>query len=68
MERNVNNFNIEKFLDLTGYDTEYRKSRRKNSKVNTQAFFTPYSIVKKMCDKIPEEYWSNPNKTFCDFI
>ena len=68
MERNINSFNIEKFLDLTGYDTEYRKSRRKNSKVNTQEFFTPYSIVKKMCDKVPEEDWSNPDKVFCDFI
>ena len=66
MERNVNSFNIEKFLDLTGYDTEERKSRRKNSKVNTQEFFTPYSIVKKMGDKVPEEDWSNPDKTFCE--
>ena len=59
------NFNIEQFLDLTGYDTEYRKSRRKGSG-GTQEFFTPYSIVKKMCDKISEEDWSNPNKTFCE--
>ena len=59
-------FNIEKFLDLTGYDTKERVSRRKNSKVNSQEFFTPYSIVKKMCDKISEEDWSNPNKTFCE--
>lgn len=66
MERNVNSFNIEKFLDLTGYDNEDRKSRRKNSKINSQEFFTPYSIVKKMCDKVPEEDWSNPGKTFCE--
>lgn len=59
-------FNIEQFLDLTGYDTEERVSRRKNSKVNSQEFFTPYSIVKKMCDKIPEEDWSNPDKTFLE--
>lgn len=66
MERNVNSFNIEQFLDLSDYATEERKSRRKNSKINTQEFFTPYSIVKKMCDKVPEEDWSNPNKTFCE--
>ena len=66
MERNVNSFNIEKFLDLTGYDTKERVSRRKNSKINTQEFFTPYSIVKRMADKIPEEDWSNPDKTFCE--
>ena len=65
MERNVNSFNIEQFLDLTGYDTEIRKARRKGAK-STQEYFSPYSIVKKMCDKIPEEDWSNPYKTFCD--
>ena len=60
-----NNFNIEQFLDLTGYATDKRKARRKG-KNGTQEFYTPYSIVKKMCDKISEEDWSNPNKTFCD--
>ena len=59
-------FDIEDFLSLDGYDTDIRKSRRKNSKVNSQEFFTPYSIVKKMCDKISEEDWSNPYKTFCE--
>lgn len=59
-------FDIEKFLNLEGYNTEERKARRKNSKANTQEFFTPYEIVKKMCDKISEEDWANPNKTFCE--
>ena len=58
-------FNIEQFLNLQGYATEERKSRRKGSK-GTQEFFTPYSIVKKMCDKISEEDWANPYKTFCE--
>ena len=58
-------FNIEKFLDLSNYATKERVARRKGSK-STQEFFTPYSIVKKMCDKISEEDWSNPNKTFCE--
>ena len=42
---------IKQLLDLTNYATETRVARRKNSKVNTQEFFTPYSIVKRMCDK-----------------
>ena len=59
------NFNIEKFLDLTGYITDIRKSRRKTGK-NTQEFFTPYSIVKKMADKISPEDWADPDKTFLE--
>lgn len=62
---NFTEFNIQKFIDID-YATEERISRRKNPKVNTQEFFTPYSIVKRMADKIPEEDWSNPNKTFCE--
>ena len=60
-----NNFNIEQFLSLSGYDTEIRKARRKG-KNGTQEFFTPYSIVKKMLDKITPEDWANPNKTFLE--
>ena len=59
-------FDIERFLDLTGYDTDTRKERRKNSEVNTQEFFTPYKIVEKMGNKIPEEDWHNPQKTFLE--
>ena len=64
-----NKFDIEQFLDLTGYE-DTRKDRRKNNKEgkSRQEFFTPYSIVKKMCDKISDEDWADPNKTFCDFI
>ena len=60
-------FNIEDFLSLEGYE-ENRRYRRKNNKEgnNTAEFFTPYEIVKKMCDKISEEDWSDPNKTFCE--
>ena len=60
-----NNFNIEQFLDLSNYTTEDRKSRRKGSG-GSQEFFTPYSIVKRMCDKVDEADWSDPNKTFCE--
>ena len=57
---------IEKFLDLTGYDTDIRRSRRKDKETNSQEFFTPYSIIKRMCDKISEEEWSDPVKTFLE--
>ena len=57
---------IETLLDLTNYATDTRVARRKNSKVNTQEFFTPYSIVKRMCDKIPDEDWADPKKTFLE--
>ena len=60
-----NNFNIEQFLDLSDYATDKRKARRKG-KNGTQEFYTPYPIVKRMADKIPEEDWANPNKTFCE--
>ena len=66
----VNNFNIEKFLDLSTYVTDERKERRKNrhntSIKDTHEFFTPYSIVKRMCDKIPDEDWANPEKTWLE--
>lgn len=63
------NFNIEKFLDLTGYEETRnlrRKTNIKNPNKGTQEFFTPYSIIKKMMDKIPLEDWSNPDKTFME--
>ena len=56
---------IQQLLDLTNYATETRKARRKGNKP-TAEFFTPYEIVKKMADKIPEECWADPSKTFCD--
>ena len=62
-----NNFNIEQFLDLSDYATDKRKARRKG-KNGTQEFYTPYEIVKKMCDKIPDEDWQNPGNIFCNFI
>lgn len=63
----VNNFNIEQFLDLTGYE-QSRLDRRKNNKEgkSTQEFFTPYLIVKRMCDKVSEADWSDPDKTWLE--
>ena len=64
----INNFSIENFLDLTNYVTDARKKRRKEGKFGggSQEFFTPYSIVKRMCDKIPDSDWSDPTKTFLE--
>lgn len=59
-------FDIEQFLNLDDYATEERVSRRKNSEANSQEFFTPYSIVKCMADKIQDEEWSDPEKTFLE--
>lgn len=60
-----NNFDIESFLSLEDYATETRVARRKKD-LNTQEFFTPYSIVKRMCDKIASETWADPSKTFLE--
>ena len=59
-------FDIEQFLNLDDYATETRVSRRKNSDINSQEFFTPYSIVKRMCDKISNVDWSDPDKVFLE--
>ena len=56
---------IEQLLDLTNYATDTRVARRKTGK-KTQEYFTPYSIVKRMCDKIPDSDWSDPTKTFLE--
>lgn len=47
------------------YATEVRKARRKTG-LKTQEFFTPESLVKKMCDKVPEEDWADITKTFLE--
>ena len=47
------------------YATETRVNRRKGSG-GTQEFFTPSSLVSKMCDKIPSDDWSNLTKTFLE--
>lgn len=52
--------NIQKFIDHD-YATDVRKDRRKG-KGGTQEFFTPYSVVKYMGDKISNEDWSDPTK------
>ena len=55
---------IEQILDLSNY-SDSRQERRKGAG-GTQEFFTPYEIVKRMADKISEEDWKDPNKTFLE--
>lgn len=57
---------IESFLSLDGYDNDIRVNRRKSKEINSQEFFSPFNIVKKMGDKIPEEVWRDPSKNFCE--
>ena len=61
----MTNFNIEQFLSLDGYVNDVRKDRRKGNGA-TQEYFTPYSIIKRMCDKISDSDWSDPTKTFLE--
>ena len=67
----MSNFSIEQFLDLSTYATETRVARRKSNDElgisNTNEFFTPYSIVKIMGDKVSEEKWNDPNVEFNRF-
>ena len=51
--------------DYESPNTEIRKARRKG-KNGTQEFYTPYSIVKKMMDKISSEDWADTKKTFLE--
>ena len=46
-------------IEIEGYNTI--EKRKKNDEV-----FTPNSIINDMLDKLPEEVWSNPDKTWLD--
>ena len=63
--KKLEDFDIESFLSLHDYADEKRKSRRKGPG-GTQEFFTPYELVKKMCDNISDEEWSDSTKTFLE--
>lgn len=54
---------IQKFIDdYKSWQEEERQARRKK----TSEVFTPYSIVERMCNKVPEEDWRDPHKTFLE--
>ena len=61
----IEDFDIKKYLDLSGYDNDIRKNRRKGNDGSNE-FFTPYPIVKYMSERISEDDWKDPNKTFMD--
>ena len=56
--------NIQQIIDIP-YVSPEREARRKGSG-GSQEFFTPYSIIKRMCDKISKSDWADPEKTFCE--
>ena len=58
------NFSIQQLIDHD-YATDTRKDRRKG-KGGTQEFFTPFSIVHKMCNMISDEDWADPEKTWLE--
>ena len=60
----MNILNIQQFIDHD-YATDVRKDRRKG-KGGTQEFFTPFSIVQKMCNMIPDSDWSDHEKTWLE--
>jgi hypothetical protein len=55
---------LKKILSLDGYDTDTRKERRKDW--HSEEFFTPEVLVTKMCNKVPDEKWSDPDATFLE--
>ena len=63
-------FNIEEFLSLDGYATDERVTRRKtNDKLkisNTNEYFTPFSLVQYMSNKISPEKWNDPDAEFLE--
>ena len=55
---------IEKIINQD-YASVERVSRRKSG-ISTNEFFTPFSIVDRMCAKVSPEEWADPDKTFLE--
>ena len=54
---------LQQLIDnYTSSNTDTRLKRRKK----TGEFYTPYSIIKKMIDKIEPEMWADPDRTFLE--
>ena len=60
----MNLINIQQLIDIN-YTTDTRVGRRTKN-VRTQEFFTPFKIIEKMCNEIPESDWKDPNKTWLE--
>lgn len=59
----INAFDIKGFI--SGHEssnTDERKVRRKQ----TNEVFTPFEIVERMCEMVPEESWADSEKTFLE--
>lgn len=60
-------------MEINTY-TQYARNRKfmsgverdKTRTANTQEFFTPTPLVQEMLDKLPEELFKDPTKTFLD--
>ena len=61
----MKNFDIEQFLSLENYANDTRTIRRKGAG-GTAEYFTSYTLVKKIADKIPEEKWNDSNADFLE--
>ncbi len=58
-----NMITLQQLIDnYTSSSTDTRLKRRKK----TGEFYTPYSIIKKMIDKIEPEMWADPDRTFLE--
>lgn len=59
----IKTFDIKGFID--GHEssiTGERNGRRKE----TNEVFTPFEIIERMCEMVPEESWADPEKTFLE--
>ena len=60
---NIKTFDIKSFINrYESSITDERNDRRKQ----TNEVFTPFEIIERMCEMIPEESWSDPEKTFLE--
>lgn len=55
---------VKRIIDID-YTSIKREERRRGTG-STQEFFTPFSIVDRMCAKVSSEEWADPDKTFLE--
>lgn len=59
----IKTFDIKGFINgHESSNTDERKIRRKQ----TNEVFTPFEIVERMCEMVPEESWADPERTFLE--
>ena len=56
--------NIEEIVNRHYLSNE--RARRRHGVGASQEFFTPFSIVDRMCAKVSPEEWADPSKTFLE--